>query len=176
MRKRKDRHFPQRDCGCYAKRFPAGVSPRGKRRVPGKSKEWVKPTAARSQLMSRVRSSGNHTTELLFIQLLRIARISGWRRGSLLPGRPDFVFVTEKVAVHVDGCFWHGCAVCNRRLPVANRTLWAEKISGNRARDRRVDRQLRARGWSVVRVWEHELRVSRDDVVRRLVRSLRQRP
>lgn len=72
-----------------------------------------------------------------------------------LPGSPDIVLPSVRVAVFVDGCFWHGCPVHHRR-PMRNGDWWQAKIVGNRRRDARVARQLRAMGWSVVRVWEHE--------------------
>ncbi|MCE9635630.1 MAG: very short patch repair endonuclease [Planctomycetes bacterium] len=72
-----------------------------------------------------------------------------------LPGRPDIVLVKARVAVFVDGCFWHGCPE-HFVQPKTNSTFWLEKVQTNQERDRRVDGVLRAAGWSVVRVWEHE--------------------
>jgi DNA mismatch endonuclease (patch repair protein) len=70
--------------------------------------------------------------------------------------KPDFVFRSERLVVFVDGCFWHGCPVHFTR-PKARRAFWDAKIAANRARDRRVDRALRASGWRVLHVWEHAL-------------------
>lgn len=70
--------------------------------------------------------------------------------------RPDFVFRREQLAVFVDGCFWHGCPRHFTR-PKARRAFWDAKIAANRARDRRIDRALRASGWHVLHVWEHAL-------------------
>jgi DNA mismatch endonuclease (patch repair protein) len=70
--------------------------------------------------------------------------------------RPDFVFRTRKLAVFVDGCFWHGCPI-HATQPKQNARFWREKIARNQARDRLVTRTLRARGWRVLRLWEHEL-------------------
>lgn len=72
-----------------------------------------------------------------------------------LPRRADLVFVTARVAVFVDGCFWHSCPR-HRTIPKANRTWWLEKLARNRRRDRETDRRLRDAGWRVERVWEHE--------------------
>ena len=72
-------------------------------------------------------------------------------------GKPDFTFRAQRVAVFVDGCFWHGCPKHGTR-PRHNRAFWQRKLSGNRARDRKVNRALRAQGWRVVRIWEHDLR------------------
>ena len=71
--------------------------------------------------------------------------------------RPDFVFARQRVAVFVDGCFWHGCR-WHGTQPQGNAAFWAKKLAGNKARDRRVNRVLRHRGWRVLRVWEHGLR------------------
>ncbi len=126
----------------------------------------------RSALMARIRGSGNQATELRLIAILRAHRLAGWRRGSTLPGRPDFVFPRERLAVFVDGCFWHGCPR-HATWPKQNAVFWRKKILANRARDRAVGRELRARGWRVLRIWQHALRV-RDEsaLVGRLRRAL----
>jgi DNA mismatch endonuclease (patch repair protein) len=125
----------------------------------------------RSQLMSRIRSRGNKKTEIALIRLLRARRITGWRRHQPLPGRPDFLFRREHVAVFVDGCFWHGCPVCYRR-PSSNQAFWDQKLKTNRARDRRVTSELRATGWTVLRIWEHQLTKGGDACIRRLLSAL----
>lgn len=70
-------------------------------------------------------------------------------------GRADVVFSTPKVAVYVDGCFWHRCPE-HGTIPRANRDWWLEKLDANFERDRRVERELAQAGWLVIRVWEHE--------------------
>ncbi|MBX3731229.1 MAG: hypothetical protein KF791_01400 [Verrucomicrobiae bacterium] len=77
----------------------------------------------------------------------------------LLRVRPDFVFRQVRLAVFVDGCFWHGCPK-HATQPKGNAAFWRRKLAANRARDRRVNRVLRAAGWCVLRIWEHELRQS----------------
>jgi DNA mismatch endonuclease (patch repair protein) len=124
----------------------------------------------RSEVMSRIRSHGNKDTELVLVALMRAAGINGWRRRQKLPGRPDFVFRRERVCVFVDGCFWHGCPAHYRR-PKSKRSFWDAKIARNRARDRKVARELRAAGWSVLRVWEHSLK-NPGPVLARLRRAL----
>jgi DNA mismatch endonuclease (patch repair protein) len=110
----------------------------------------------RSQLMSKIRSTGNKDTELALAKIFRANKITGWRRHGTLPGKPDFVFRRERVAVFVDGCFWHGCAVHCRR-PKSRKAFWNAKITRNMRRDRLVKRLLLQRGWKTVRVWEHAL-------------------
>ena len=112
---------------------------------------------ARSAIMAKVKSAGCKSTELSLARLLRRERLTGWRRGSLLTGRPDFVFPKLRVAVFVDGCFWHGCARCYRR-PSSRRAYWDAKVARNKRRDKSVNRLLRQEGWGIVRVWEHELK------------------
>ena len=124
----------------------------------------------RSEVMSRIRSHGNKDTELVLVALMRAAGITGWRRRQKLPGRPDFVFRRERVCVFVDGCFWHGCPAHYRR-PKSKRAFWDAKIARNRARDRKVARELRAARWSVLRVWEHSLK-NPGPVLARLRRAL----
>jgi DNA mismatch endonuclease (patch repair protein) len=69
--------------------------------------------------------------------------------------RTDIAFTRQKLAVFVDGCFWHQCPD-HCRLPERNRDYWEAKLGGNAERDRLVDRELRETGWTVLRLWEHE--------------------
>ena len=107
--------------------------------------------------MSAIRDRGNETTELRLARAFRKAGISGWRRHIRLPGRPDFVFARLRVAIFVDGCFWHGCPRCYL-APTRNAWLWANKVETNKRRDRRVAAALRRAGWRVIRLREHELK------------------
>lgn len=126
----------------------------------------------RSELMSRVRSKGNLTTEIRMAYLLRQAGLKGWRRYLPLPGKPDFAWPEEKVAVFVDGCFWHGHG-CGRNLaPKRNQEAWQAKIARTIQRDRRNSRVLRARGWKVIRVWECSLAKSPMKCMVRIDRAL----
>lgn len=111
------------------------------------------PTPLRSRIMRAVRSEGNKSTELVFAAILRRARSVGWRRHLSLPGRPDFSWPSLRIAVFIDGCFWHGCPRCYRP-PKTNRAFWTEKVQSNRRRDRRVTAHLRREGWLVIRIWE----------------------
>lgn len=127
---------------------------------------------SRSQLMSRVRSGGNATTELRLASLLRKSGVCGWRRNQTLPGHPDFAWPSKKLAVFVDGCFWHG-HTCGKNLsPRTNAKEWTEKISRNKARDRRITGALRRQGWRVVRIWECHLRKRAKPCVERILREL----
>jgi DNA mismatch endonuclease, patch repair protein len=111
----------------------------------------------RSQVMAAVLSKGNRETELKLVAILRAAGITGWRRHQPVPGRPDFVFRAERLAIFVDGCFWHGCPQ-HCRMPASNGRYWKQKISRNIRRDRATVRSLKAEDWRVIRLWGHELR------------------
>ncbi|MBI3853498.1 MAG: very short patch repair endonuclease [Verrucomicrobia bacterium] len=126
----------------------------------------------RSDVMSRIRSSGNKDTELTLVRLFRKARISGWRRCWPLIGKPDFVFREARLAVFVDGCFWHGC-LKHSKPPRSNQTYWRAKMIRNKTRDLSVSRTLRKRDWRVLRIWEHELaRKNEIRLLRRIQRAL----
>lgn len=88
-----------------------------------------------------------------------------FRVGAKLPGSPDVVFTRAKIAVFVDGCFWHACPE-HGVLPKNNRAWWSDKLSRNVERDRQKDAELRALGWDVVRVWEHEDPVRAAEAIR----------
>ena len=118
--------------------------------------------AKRSIVMSRIRSQDNKDTELALIRVFRANKISGWRRRQPLPGKPDFVFPAQRIAIFVDGCFWHGCDD-HSKPPKSNQVYWMQKLQRNRQRDRKVTRILRARGWRVYRFWEHELTPKNED-------------
>ncbi|WP_075079725.1 very short patch repair endonuclease [Terrimicrobium sacchariphilum] len=126
----------------------------------------------RPQLMSRIRSRGNKKTEIALLKILREQKFTGWRRHAKLPGKPDFAFPRLKVAIFVDGCFWHGCPR-HYKPPTTRGAFWEQKILTNRKRDRRVSRELRAKGWQVVRIWECALvGTRRPATIQRLQRYL----
>lgn len=142
--------------------------------------------AKRSDVMSRIRSRGNADTELALVRVFRAHGITGWRRhlklrvrelrvesrkparpaghlasqpstfNSRLAVRPDFVFRELRLAVFVDGCFWHACPL-HATQPKGNAAFWRAKLARNQARDRLVTRTLRKAGWRVLRIWEHDL-------------------
>ncbi len=125
--------------------------------------------AKRSEVMSRIRGRGNRATELALVRVFRAHGITGWRRHQAVFGKPDFVFAKLKLALFVDGCFWHGCPK-HATKPKNNAAFWRKKFAANKARDLLVTRTLRARGWRVLRIWEHELARKREA---RLVKRIR---
>ena len=103
------------------------------------------------------------------------AGIRGWTLNAIdVCGKPDFVFRLHRLAVFVDGCFWHGCGTC-QRTPTSNRGYWDHKIARNRRRDRKVTMALRREGWRVLRIWEHQLGAP-GTAIGRIKRALAARP
>ncbi|MGC9973392.1 MAG: DNA mismatch endonuclease Vsr [Bryobacteraceae bacterium] len=124
----------------------------------------------RSKIMASVRSKGNRTTEVVLGRLLWTAGMRGYRKHWPEDGRPDFAWPGLKVAVFVDGCFWHGCTRC-KYLPRSRVKFWRNKIETNKRRDRRVSNRLRRRGWTVIRV--RECGVRRESTLRKIVRVVK---
>ena len=113
-------------------------------------------SSKRSEVMGRIRSRENISTEGQLIAIFRANKITGWRRRQNLLGKPDFIFRGRGVCIFVDGCFWHGCPKCYRR-PSSNQRYWDQKVQRNAARDLLVSRELKKQGWQVLRIWEHQL-------------------
>jgi len=123
----------------------------------------------RSKIMASVRSRGNRTTEQALGRLLWAAGLRGYRKHWPVSGKPDFAWPGLRVAVFVDGCFWHGCTRC-KYLPRTHTKFWRDKIENNQRRDRRVSQRLRRAGWTVIRV--KECTVFRVDTLRRISRRI----
>lgn len=127
----------------------------------------------RSNIMRKVRSKGNKTTEMRLIELFKNHGITGWRRNYPVKGHPDFVFLRERIAVFVDGCFWHGHD-CRNTRPKANREYWERKRARNIERDKEITSLFENRGWTVLRIWECELTKTRaDNTIERIALTLR---
>jgi DNA mismatch endonuclease, patch repair protein len=124
----------------------------------------------RSQVMASIRSVGNKETEQSLVAIFRRHQVTGWRRHVPILGRPDFTFWKQRVTVFVDGCFWHGCTH-HSRLPKSNRAYWQRKLARNITRDAKITRELKRRGWSVVRFWHHDLK-REESVVARVQKAL----
>jgi DNA mismatch endonuclease, patch repair protein len=131
-------------------------------------------TARASKNLSAVRGRGNRTTEIRLRLALVRARIRGWNVQPLgLPGNPDFVFFRERIAIFVDGCFWHGCPRCGH-IPKTNSPFWQAKIQRNIERDRANIHKLYDSDFKVARIWEHELKSDLAGCVIRIVRLIKQ--
>ena len=111
----------------------------------------------RSDIMSKVRSNNNKSTELALIKFFKENNITGWKRNYPVKGHPDFVFLDKTIAVFVDGCFWHGHD-CRNTRPSDNAEYWQKKRERNIKHDKEVTAMFENRGWTVIRIWECELK------------------
>lgn len=130
--------------------------------------------AQRSRAMKRVKLKDGSLEKLVQGEL-RALGLRFTRHVRILPGRPDIVFRIEKVAVFVDGDFWHGW-----RLPAWEHKLpqfWRDKLRTNRARDRRNFGKLRSQGWKVIRLWQHQITTNLEGSIARITATVaRNRP
>lgn len=125
----------------------------------------------RSRCMAR--NKGRDTKLEVALRKLCWALGLRYRIRSSLFGKPDFFFPKQKVAVFVDGCFWHGCPE-HYKTPSTRKEFWKKKLDANRARDALVTHTLTSEGWRVVRIWEHQLKTkellcANSDAIRNLV-------
>ena len=120
----------------------------------------------RSDIMRKVRSTNNKTTELRLIEIFKQKGIVGWRRNYPVKGHPDFVFLDRKLAIFVDGCFWHGHD-CRNTQPADNAEYWKKKRAQNIEHDKTIVELFESRGWTVVRIWECELKKNNRQVLER---------
>jgi DNA mismatch endonuclease, patch repair protein len=121
----------------------------------------------RSKVMSRIKGKGTGPERIIGEQL-RLTGISFDQHVTSLPGKPDIVFWPEKLAVFIDGDFWHGW-----RFPLWRHKLaetWQKKIEATRERDQRNFRKLRQLGWKVIRIWEHRVERSPEECVKTILR------
>ena len=133
---------------------------------------FVNVSSSRSRTMSRIRGKGNGSTERALRMALVRAGQRGWCLHSDLIGKPDFYFPEFKLAVFVDGCFWHGCRKCGH-VPRTRANFWRAKLDRNRQRDRCTAIKLRKCGISIIRIWEHQLRT--EDGLLRVLNGIRRK-
>lgn len=125
----------------------------------------------RSQIMSRIKGSKNTSTELKLISIFAELGIKGWRRGIKMIGKPDFVFPKTRIVVFADGCFWHGHK-CQKTKPQTNKDFWETKITQNMMRDELVSKTLTDKNWTVIRIWECELKKKNRDFLLQKLKPL----
>jgi DNA mismatch endonuclease, patch repair protein len=121
--------------------------------------------------MSRIKGK-NTGPEVKLRKLLFARGIRGYRIHYNLPGKPDIVFTRKKIAIFIDGCFWHKCPICFQE-PETQKEFWIKKINSNVERDQKQIRLLQDKGWIVIRFWEHEIRKEPESVVQRIIDSVR---
>lgn len=120
--------------------------------------------------MSKIRGK-NTGPEIKLRKLLWSQGIRGYRIHYNLPGKPDIVFTKKKIAIFIDGCFWHKCPICFQE-PETRKEFWMKKIQSNVDRDKKVNEQLKEEGWTVMRFWEHDIRKKQDDAVKMISDTL----
>ena len=130
----------------------------------GKDSDVMTPEQ-RSRCMSRIR--GKNTGPEMLLRKALWSRGLRYRIHYKITGSPDIVFPGKKIAIFVDGCFWHGCPEHGSR-PKKNSEFWEKKISKNRSRDQKVTKELSASGWHVLRFWEHEIKNDLDSVIQKI--------
>lgn len=124
----------------------------------------------RTYNMSQIRGK-NTTPEIKLRKMLFAGGIRGYRIHYKLPGKPDIVFVKKKIAIFVDGCFWHRCPI-DFQEPATRKEFWMKKIQSNVDRDKMINEQLENDDWTVIRIWEHEIRKEPEEAVKKIIALL----
>ncbi len=119
----------------------------------------------RSEVMSKIKSQ-NTKIELILCNALK-SKGHKFIIHSKMEGKPDLLFQRKKIAIFVDGCFWHKCPECFRR-PKSNKKYWTQKIEKNVNRDKIITANLKKRGYFVLRIWEHEIKKSLRQVLKKI--------
>lgn len=126
----------------------------------------------RSDVMRQIKSKKNKSTEIRLIEIFKKNNVTGWKRNYPVRGHPDFVFLKCRIAVFVDGCFWHGHD-CRNTRPETNKEFWQKKRERNIKHDQEITELFEKRGWTVVRIWECELkRNNYENALRRITDHL----
>lgn len=122
----------------------------------------------RSQIMAKIKSKD--TKPEIFFRKLLYSKGIRYRTHYPIDGKPDVVIVSQKIAIFVDGCFWHKCPKCCR-LPNSNKDYWIEKIEKNVKRDKKINETLKSKGWKVIRIWEHEIKENLEGALKKVIDS-----
>lgn len=126
----------------------------------------------RSNVMRQIKSKKNKSTEIRLIEIFKKNNVIGWKRNYPVRGHPDFVFLKCRIAVFVDGCFWHGHD-CRNTRPKTNKEFWQKKRERNIKHDQEITELFEKRGWTVVRIWECELKKNNyENALRRITDHL----
>ena len=139
-------------------------------------KELGPPPKASSEAVSRSMKSNrakNTSPEVELRSALSKAGIRGYRLHLKdVPGRPDIAFPKHRVAVFINGCYWHRCPECNLQIPKTHQAFWKKKFELNQKRDKRKAEEAKASGWLVLTIWEHEVKKDLTGCVTRIKRVL----
>ncbi len=121
--------------------------------------------------MSRIKSQDT-IPEIQLRKLLKKNHLRGFKTHYNLPGKPDLVSLEKKLAVFIDGCFWHKCPECFVK-PATRTAFWLKKIRGNVKRDKLINGRLTKQGWKVLRFWEHEIEKTPEKIISKIVKTLK---
>jgi DNA mismatch endonuclease (patch repair protein) len=122
--------------------------------------------------MATVKGKGGKSTERRLRAALVGLKVNGWRMNAVdVVGKPDFLFPKQKLAVFVDGCFWHGCPEHYRR-PNTSQTYWDAKVARNMERDRSNRAKIKRQGWRVIQFWEHDVKASPTACVLKIIKRI----
>ena len=124
--------------------------------------------AQRSYIMSRIRGTRTKP-ELIVRENIDGRKLRYQPKG--IPERPDFANKSKKIALFIDGCFWHKCPRCYKP-PKSNKKYWKAKVERNTKRDRHVNRKMRKEGWTVIRFWEHQVKENELHVIKKINEQL----
>lgn len=135
------------------------------------------PTPVNDSVSKVMRANKRKDTgpEIALRRALRGAGLSGYRLQWKVPGRPDIAYPGRKVAIFVNGCFWHRCPMCDLPMPKSNQDYWIPKLQRNKERDAEKRKALEEAGWTVITVWECEIDTEIETVVRRISQELSDR-
>ena len=120
----------------------------------------------------RANKGKDTSPELLLRKALRDAGFGGYRLHWKVSGHPDICYPGKKLAIFVNGCFWHRCPHCDLPVPKTNTEFWEEKFKRNKERDGRKECDLKAEGWNVMVIWECEIKKYLNDVVERITKNM----
>ncbi|AFC99178.1 DNA mismatch endonuclease Vsr [Methanocella conradii HZ254] len=129
--------------------------------------------AERSKIMSKIKAKNTKAEIILRKELWKLG-IRGYRIHYNIPGKPDIAFVSKKIAIFIDGDFWHGYLWKYKGM-IPPRQYWQDKIEKNMLRDQRINTELKNMGWKVIRIWEHEVLNEMATVVNKLLREIQDR-
>lgn len=116
--------------------------------------------------------SRNTSAEKALLAAIKAEGLKGWRRHYTRAfGVPDIAFPRQKVAIFIDGCFWHGCRKCYRQ-PKSNVGYWVQKVARNKERAREVNLNLKRRGWRTLRIWEHDAKKLQSGLVKKITKTI----
>lgn len=135
----------------------------------------MKPVASSTNARNTMRANRSVSSrEVVFRRALWRAGARGYRLQTRLPGRPDLVFPRLRLAIFVNGCFWHRCPACHLPAPRSNGDFWRTKLDANVARDKLAIEALTSLRWSTLVVWEHEIRPDPGPRAQALAKEIRE--